>query len=292
MSSTAGRLATLVVEPCDAYALLDSGHGRKLERFGPHRLIRPEPQAMWAPAAARWQAEGEFTGGSDEEGGGRWTLSPTLPARWDGRWGPARFHMHPTPFRHLAFFPDMAPHWGWAAARTGPGAEALNLFAYTGVMSLMLAAAGARVTHLDASRKAVAAARDNAALSGLSGAPIRWLVDDAPKFVARELRRGRRYQGIVLDPPKFGRGPEGETWRLEDGLGPLIAGCAQLLADDARFLILTCYAIRLSALALGALLGEALKGRAGVIEAGEMAVREEARGLLLPTAIFARWSAP
>jgi 23S rRNA (cytosine1962-C5)-methyltransferase len=284
-------LTTLVAGPCDAHALIDSGHGRKLERFGPHALIRPEPQAMWAPARADWRAEGEFTGGSDEEGGGRWTLAPSLPARWQGQWGPVRFLMHPTPFRHLAFFPDMAPHWAWAGARTRAGDEALNLFAYTGVMSLVLAAQGARVTHLDASRKAVAAARDNAALSGLDGAPIRWIVDDAARFVARELRRGRRYHGIVLDPPKFGRGPAGETWRLEEGLGPLVADCARLLAPDARFLILTCYAIRLSALALAALLAEALKGRGGRIEAGEMAVREEARGLLLPTAIFARWEA-
>jgi 23S rRNA (cytosine1962-C5)-methyltransferase len=284
-------LISLVADPWDAYALLDCGHGRKLERFGPHALVRPEPQAMWAPATPDWRATGEFTGGADEEGGGRWTLAPTLPPRWEGAWGPARFHMHPTPFRHLAFFPDMAPHWAWAGERTRPGDEALNLFGYTGVMSLALAARGARVTHLDASRKAVAAARDNAALSGLAEAPIRWIVDDAAQFAAREVRRGRRYHGIVLDPPKFGRGPGGETWRLEEGLGPLVADCARLLADDARFLILTCYAIRLSALALHALLAQALSGRGGAVEAGEMAVREEARGLLLPTAIFARWRA-
>lgn len=284
-------LTTLVARPWASHALLDSGHGRKLERFGPHALIRPEPQAMWAPALASWPAEGEFTGGSDEEGGGRWSLAPSLPPRWEGGWGPVRFWIQPTPFRHLAFFPDMAPHWDWAMARTRPGDEALNLFAYSGVMTLALAASGARVTHLDASRKAVAAARENAALSGLAEAPVRWIVDDAAKFVARELRRGRRYQGIVLDPPKFGRGPGGETWRLEEGLGPLVADCARLLAPDARFLILTCYAIRLSALALAALLSQALAGRGGTIEAGEMAVAEEARGLLLPTAIFARWSA-
>ncbi len=281
-------LLTLVAEPWADYALLDMGHGRKLERYGAHRLVRPEAQAMWLPAAPEWQADGEFVGGSDEEGGGRWTLSPELPASWPLGFGAARFHAAPTPFRHLSFFPDMAPQWKWMLSRVHAGDEILNLFGYTGVASLLLAAAGARVTHIDASKKSVDAARANAALSGLSSAPIRWLVDDAPKFVAREVRRGKRYAGILLDPPKFGRGREGEVWRLESDLAPLIADCARLLAPDARFLVLTSYAIRLSAHALDNLLSSALP--AGRIEAGEMTVREEARGLLLPTAIFARWS--
>ena len=280
-------LLTLVTEPWADYALLDSGHGRKLERYGPHRLIRPEAQAMWPPAAA-WQADGEFTGQADEDGGGRWSLTPGLPRSWPLARGQARFHAQPTPFRHLAFFPDMAPQWDWMLGRIRPGDEVLNLFGYTGVASLLLAAAGARVTHVDASRKSIEAARANQSLSSLNAAPIRWLVDDAAKFAAREVRRGRRYAGIVLDPPKFGRGPEGEVWHLEDGLAPLIADLARLLADDARFLVLTAYAIRLSAHALGTLLDCALPF--GHVERGEMCVREEARGLLLPTAIFARWS--
>jgi len=282
-------LLTLVAEPWADYALLDTGGGRKLERYGPHRLIRPEPQAMWPPALVEWQADGEFLGGSDEEGGGRWTLSPKLPASWPLGFGAARFHAAPTPFRHLSFFPDMAPQWDWMLGRVRAGDEILNLFGYTGVASLLLAAAGARVTHVDASKKSVEAARANAALSGLSSAPIRWLVDDAMKFVAREVRRGKRYVGILLDPPKFGRGPEGEVWRIENDLAPLIADCARLLAPDARFLVLTSYAIRLSAHALGNLLATALPP--GRVEVGEMTVREQARGLLLPTAIFARSSA-
>jgi 23S rRNA (cytosine1962-C5)-methyltransferase len=174
--------------------------------------------------------------------------------------------------------------------RIGGGSEALNLFGYTGVGTLALAAKGARLTHVDASRKSVEAGKANAALSGLAGAPIRWLVDDAAKFAAREVRRGRRYDGIMLDPPKFGRGPAGEIWRLEEGLAGLIADCRRLLDADSRFLVLTVYAVRMSALAIGELLGQALGDLGGRIEFGEMAVREEARGLLLPTAIFARWS--
>lgn len=282
-------LLTLVSEPWEDYALLDCGHGRKFERYGAHWLIRPEAQAMWAPASAEWRADGEFTGAADEDGGGRWTLAPGLPRAWPLARGQARFQAQPTPFRHLAFFPDMAPQWDWMLNQVRPGDEVLNLFGYTGLASLLLAGAGARVTHVDASKKSVEAARANQALSAMGDAPIRWIVDDAAKFAAREVRRGRRYQGILLDPPKFGRGPEGEVWHLEDGLAPLIADLAALLADDARFLVLTAYAIRLSAHALGALLDLALPP--GRVERGEMTVREEARGLLLPTAIFARWSA-
>jgi 23S rRNA (cytosine1962-C5)-methyltransferase len=244
---------------------------------------------MWPPASADWQADGEFVGASDEEGGGRWRLSRSVPPGWELARDGVRFLAQPTPFRHLAFFPDMAPHWDLISRRTQLGDECLNLFGYTGVASLVLAARGARVTHVDASKKSVEAARANAALSGLSDKPVRWLVDDAAKFAAREVRRGRTYQGILLDPPKYGRGPGGEVWTLETSLGPLVANCAQLLSADSRWLILTAYAIRLSALALGELLRHHLGHLPGRIDCGEMAIREEARGLLLPTAIFARW---
>lgn len=282
-------LLTLVSEPWPDFALLDCGHARKLERYGPHRLIRPEPQAMWSPARPDWQADGEFIGASDEDGGGRWRLASKLPPSWPLTRADLRFTAQPTPFRHLAFFPDMAPHWDFLAQHTRPGDEALNLFGYTGLASLTMAAAGARVTHVDASRKSIEAARANQQLSGLGDKPVRWLTDDAAKFAAREVRRGRRYDGIILDPPKYGRGPEGEVWALETSLGPLIADLARLLDANSRYLILTAYAIRLSALALQALLAQALGHLPGRIECGEMAIREEARGLLLPTAIFARW---
>ena len=283
--------STLVAEPWADYGLVDSGHGRKLERYGRYRFVRPEPQAMWAPASSDWEFDAEFVPGSDEEGGGRWVFARPVPRDgWELVWEEVRFRAQATPFRHLAFFPDMAPQWAWMRGRLGEGSEALNLFGYTGVGTLAMAAAGARMTHVDASKKSVEAGKENARRSGLAERPLRWLVDDAAKFVAREVRRGRRYDGIILDPPKYGRGPEGEVWKLEEGLPGLISDCRRLLDADSRFLVLTVYAVRMSALAIGELLRQALGDLGGRIECGDMAVREEARGLLLPTAIFARWS--
>jgi 23S rRNA (cytosine1962-C5)-methyltransferase len=287
-------LQTLITPAWADYALLDSGYGRKLERYGKYRFIRPEPQALWQTQAESWDADGEFVPASDEDGGGRWAFNTPVPREgWPLGWREVRFQAHCTPFRHLGFFPDMAAVWDWMRGHiaSDSGFQALNLFGYTGVGSLALAAQGAAVTHVDASKKSVEMARGNAALSGLQAAPIRWLVDDAGKFVAREVRRGKRYDGIILDPPKFGRGPEGEVWKLEEHLGSLIADCRKLLDAQSRFLFLTVYAVRLSALALGALLQQELGDLGGTIECGELGVREEARGLILPTAIFARWSA-
>jgi len=285
------NLATLIAEPWADYGLLDSGHGRKLERYGRFRFIRPEPQAMWAPASPEWHADGEFIAASDDEGGGRWQLGRNVPREgWPLAWQDVRFTALCTPFRHLGFFPDMAPQWTWMRDQVQAHDEVLNLFGYTGVGTLALAARGARMVHVDASKKSVEAGRANAALAGMSEKPIRWLVDDAAKFAAREVRRGRRYDGIFLDPPKFGRGPEGEVWRLEENLPGLVTDCRKLLDERSRFLVLTVYAVRMSAIAIAELLRQATGGLGGVIEAGEMAVREEARRLLLPTAIFARWS--
>lgn len=284
---------TLIGDAWADYGLIDSGHGRKLERYGPHRFIRPEPQALWAPAQANWDAAGEFVPGSDEDGGGQWRFDhPLSHAGWTGQWEEVRFTMQPTPFRHLSFFPDMAPVWSWMRGQLA-GLEvptAMNLFGYTGVGTLALAAKGAAVTHVDASKKSVEAARANAALSGMADRPIRWIIDDALKFAAREVRRGKRYDGIILDPPKYGRGPEGEVWKLEEGLPPLIAECRKLLDADSRFLFLTVYAVRMSALAIGELVRQHFADLGGQVECGELGVREETRGLTLPTAIFARWS--
>ena len=252
-------------------------------------MVRPEPQAMWAPANADWDPDATFVPGSDEEGGGRWVEHRPVPREWELSRGAVRFHASLTPFRHLGFFPDMAPQWDWMRERAD-GAEVLNLFGYTGVGTLLLSDAGARLVHVDASKKSVEGGKANAALSGLADRPIRWMVDDAAKFTAREVRRGRRYDGILLDPPKFGRGPEGEVWRLEEHLAPLLADCRKLLDANSRFLVLTVYAVRMSALAIGELVRHTLGDLGGAVEVGEMAVREEARALLLPTAIFARWS--
>ncbi len=291
MAALVQQPLVMVCEGWDSYRLLDSGAGRKWESFGPHSFIRPEPQALWQPRIPDWHADGEFIPGSDEDGGGRWQFTGRLPDEgWELAWSEIRFTARPTPFRHLQFFPDMAPVWDWMRLQLEgmDAAETMNLFGYTGLGTLALSRHG-KVTHVDASKKSVAQARENAALSGMEARPIRWLTDDAAKFTAREVRRGRRYDGIILDPPKFGRGPDGEVWRLEEHLPGLVANCARLLDSQSRFLFLTVYAVRMSSLAIAGLLDEALGHLPGVIEHGELAVQEEG-GRLLPTAIFARWS--
>jgi 23S rRNA (cytosine1962-C5)-methyltransferase len=291
MAELAQNPLILVGEGWADYGLIDSGDGRKLERYGPHRFIRPEPQALWMPKLERWASDGEFVPASDEDGGGRWQFARPVPQEgWPLSWGEVKFTAQCTPFRHLGFFPDMAPVWDWMGERLADKRDSatLNLFGYTGVGTLALSAHGP-VTHVDASKKSVAQARANAALSGMEDRPVRWIVDDAAKFAAREVRRGKRYDGIILDPPKFGRGPEGEVWRLEDHLPGLIADCRKLLDPDSRFLFLTVYAVRMSSLAIAGLLDEVFADLPGTIEHGDLAVREDGNGRLLPTAIFARW---
>lgn len=282
-------LHTLVTRPWADYELIDSGQARKYERFGSYRFIRPEPQAMWQPQMADWQSDAEFIGGSDEEGGGKWHVSGKLPDAWPIALQGVSFWASCTPFRHLAFFPDMLPQWEFMSARLRPGDEVLNMFGYTGVASLIAAARGARVTHVDASKKAITAARANQDLSKLGDKPIRWIVEDALKFMRREVRRDKKYQVILLDPPKFGRGPEGERWDLYDGLPELLA-LARDLVDPARgCVILTVYAIRLSAIALDGAMRDIFSQHGGHIESGEMAIAHAQDARLLPTAIFSRW---
>jgi len=285
---------TLISEPRSDYTLIDSGNGRKYESYGDRHFIRPEPQAMWAPALEEWPADAEFVPGSDDDGGGRWYNNKPVPMDgWPLSWNDeVHFTASCTPFRHLGFFPDMDPVWRWMRGQLAGVADpvAMNLFGYTGVGTLALSAAGAQMVHVDASKKSVGQARANAEMSGMSDRPIRWIVDDAAKFVAREVRREKRYDGILLDPPKYGRGPEGEVWRLEEDLPELIANCRQLLDVNSKFLFLTVYAVRMSALALGGLLESHFADLGGKVEFGELAVREQGRGMLLPTAICARWS--
>ena len=292
-------MATLTLQPqlmvgegWQDYRLIDCGHGRKLESYGPYQFVRPDAQALWTPRLETWRAEGEFVPGSDEDGGGRWQYAAPVPADgWPLSRGPVKFTAQCTPFRHLGFFPDMAPVWDWMGAQLAGRSDAatLNLFGYTGVGTLALSEFGP-VTHVDASKKSVAQARVNAELSGMSTRPVRWIVDDAAKFAAREVRRGKHYDGIILDPPKFGRGPEGEVWRLEDHLPSLLADCRALLSADSKFLFLTVYAVRMSSLALAGLMDELFADLPGTIEHGDLAVREDgADARLLPTAIFARW---
>jgi 23S rRNA (cytosine1962-C5)-methyltransferase len=281
------------------YALLDSGDGRKLERFGRFTIERPESQALWRPAlepGAWLRADAAFkSAGADEDSeGGRWRTNTAVPETWPVRVRDTTVLCRLTSFRHLGLFPEQLPHWewmiGWLQAAQARPQRVLNLFAYTGAASLLAARIGAEVTHVDASRKAIAWAKQNQAVSRLDGAPIRWILDDARKFVAREVRRGSRYHLILVDPPKFGRGPNGEEWEVFAHLAPLLRDCAALLAPQRAALVLTTYAIRASALAMGGLVRECLAGRRGAIESGELAVIEEAAGRLLPTSLYTRWT--
>jgi 23S rRNA (cytosine1962-C5)-methyltransferase len=277
------------------YELLDSGSGAKLERFGPYRFVRPEPQAYWTRARPEkeWAAaNGLFVPGRDDDTGG-WKFHRSVPPHWEMNYGPLHFQAQATAFRHMGVFPEQAAHWDWAAnliRRAKRPATVLNLFGYTGLFSLAAAAAGATVTHVDASKKILIWARENQALSGLADKPIRWLLDDAVKFVRREVRRGSRYDGIIIDPPKFGRGPKGEIWKLDESLPGLLADCQKLLSDRPLFVLLSCYAIRASALSLYFALDEMLGQRGGTLAAGEVGVCESSPGeRALSLALFARW---
>jgi 23S rRNA (cytosine1962-C5)-methyltransferase len=278
------------------YALLDSGHGRKLERYGPYRVVRPEPQCLWTPAlpAADWEsADAVFDPTNEDEDSGRWRFKAQPKDTWPLGWGEVKFKARFTAFRHLAFFPEQAANWAWldqAVRAHGGQPRVLNLFGYTGVASLVMAAAGAAVTHVDASKKAVGWARENAELSGLSDRPIRWITEDARKYVQREVRRGSRYEGIILDPPKYGRGPGGEVWRLFEDLPELARLCSELLSGNASFLILNAYAERISGAALSGLLSEVLAGRGGTIEWGELALSQDGGQREIGMSFYARWA--
>lgn len=296
----------LIADDWTDYRLLDSGAGRKLEQVGPYRFVRPEPQALWAPRSPEreWDAAHAIfaaASASADEDAGKWRFNAPLPETWRLHWDGLAFISRPTPFRHLAFFPEHSVHWRFAAQaleslKNERQPEVLNLFGYTGLASLACARAGAKVTHVDASKKAIGFARDNQAAAGLGEAPIRWICDDALAFVRREVRRGRRYDGVILDPPKYGRGPDGETWRLEENLAELLTLCATLLRADANdpssargFMIATVYAVRLSFIALAQAAQQAFAGAPGDWRSGEMALPHTSDDRLLPTAIFTRW---
>lgn len=280
------------------YALIDSGNGRKLERYGPYSVVRPEPQCLWTPKLERaaWDAADAVFDptNTDDEDAGRWRFNGRPKETWPLGWGAqVKFTGRFTAFRHLAFFPEQAANWAWLDARIrafNGQPRVLNLFGYTGVASLVCAAAGAAVTHVDASKKAIGWARENAALSGLEDRPIRWITEDARRYVQREARRGSRYEGIILDPPKYGRGPNNEVWRLFEDLPELAGLCAELLSGEASFLVLNAYAERISGAALAGLLSEKLASRGGLIEWGELALVQEDGTRQIGMSFYARWA--
>ncbi len=288
----------LEVAPGKDYALLDSGNFLKLEQYGPYRIVRPEGQALWQPALPKsdWdRADAVFTGDTDEEGIGRWRfahapLGETWPMEHDGLAYLGRF----TSFRHVGVFPEQAPHWAHMEALIRGAkrpVKVLNLFGYTGVASLLAARAGAEVTHIDASKKAIGWARENQEVAGLAAKPIRWICEDAMKFVQREVRRESRYDIILLDPPAYGRGPKGEVWQLFDNLAELADLCRQCLTARPLAVVLTAYSIRASFFAIHELMLDTFAGMGGAVESGELVIREKSAGRALSTSLFARWVA-
>ncbi|MEZ5938066.1 MAG: class I SAM-dependent methyltransferase [Hyphomonadaceae bacterium] len=284
----------LVSDDWKDYTLVDSGEGRKLERFGRVTVDRPDAQALWPSQTPRdsWRADAVFDSGGDDEERGKWVFPGRRPPEsWPIAWGPLKLHARCAAFRHMGVFPEHSVHWSWAAQKIRAAKRPirlLNVFGYTGMMSLAAAEAGAEVVHVDASPKSIGHGRENQALSGLSERPIRWICDDAMKFLEREVRRGRTYDALVLDPPKYGRGPKNEVWRFEQDFPALLQTMRALLSDQPLFAILTVYAVRLSFLSVGQALSGAMDGANGRLGMGEMCIRENGRGFALPTGLFAR----
>lgn len=304
----------LITAPGADYELVDSGDGEKLERFGKFKLSRPDPQALWPKklSAAEWKrAEGQFKrneAGSRENGErkGDWSLKTGLPERWPVELNGLKFWIKPTAFKHVGLFPEQSVNWNWIKntlgqrdkGTKGEGSadiEVLNLFGYTGGATLACAQAGAKVVHVDGSKVAITWARENAELSGLKDRPVRWILEDARTFVKRELKRGRKYHGIIMDPPAFGHGPKNELWKIEDHFLSLIEDCKKLLADKPLFFLINGYSAGYSAIAYENNLLDLKKKFGGEIEIGELAIQEagsgeKEAGRLLPCGIFARWA--
>ena len=278
------------------YALLDSGNGKKLEQFGAYRLVRPEAEALWQPGlpASEWKSAHATYKPAPEENGGHWEYHRKLPDRWKLTYKQLAFWVQTSASRHVGVFPEQSCQWDWAEEvirQSGIQPKVLNLFGYTGMASLSAASAGALVTHLDASRKVITWARENQQLSGQGDSPIRWILDDAVKFVQREQRRGSRYDGIILDPPKFGRGPKGEVWEFYKYLPDLLDACRAILTPKPLFIQLTAYAVKASAVTMYYAVREMMSSFYGTTTAGEIGLPEVSAGRYLSTAIYARWQA-
>lgn len=276
------------------YEIIDCSTGEKLERWGDYTLIRPDPQVIWdfpreAPGWKRWNGHYHRS----KKGGGEWEFS-RLPEQWQIHYRSLTFNLKPFNFKHTGLFPEQAANWDWFSGliqEAGRPVKVLNLFAYTGGATLAAAAAGAQVTHVDASKGMVAWAKENAVSSGLKAAPIRWLVDDCVKFVEREIRRGNVYDAIIMDPPSYGRGPKGEVWKIEDMIHPLIRLCTQILSENALFFLVNSYTTGLAPAVLTYMIGAELKSRNGHVESQEIGLPVKSTGLILPCGASGRWSA-
>ncbi|MGI6150468.1 MAG: class I SAM-dependent methyltransferase [Christensenellales bacterium] len=274
------------------YELIDCGSGDKFERWGKYTLLRPDPLAIWplepcSPHAVYHRSS---------SGGGHWEYLRPLPEKWEIHYKNLTFIVRPTGFKHTGLFPEQAVNWDWMTSLIEKAAKrpisVLNLFAYTGGATVACLKAGAQVLHLDAAKGMVAWAKDNAAASGVASAPVRYIVDDAMKFVLREARRGRRYDAVIMDPPSYGRGPTGEMWKIEEGLFPLVTACANILSDDPLFFLISSYTTGLAPIVLKNVLNLALVSRyGGKAEAGEVALPCTRRRIFLPCGASGRWTA-
>lgn len=275
------------------YELIDSGNGSKLERFGTYVLSRPDPRALWSPAAdqSTWdKADASYIRKSDTSGD--WNITNNPPSDWRIHHHQLVFTLKPTAFKHVGVFPEQAPNWNWIIRKVNNRPlRILNLFAYTGGATLAALAAGGEVTHVDASKPSISWAKENVNASALQNHPVRWILEDAYKFVQREARRGSTYDGIIMDPPRFGRGAKGEVWKIETDLPNLLAACKTILSPAPQFFLLNAYTADLSSIALSNLISDCMQTSGGTYESGELAIQDTTSGRLLPNGIFARWSA-
>ncbi|MCI8833915.1 MAG: SAM-dependent methyltransferase [Ruminococcus sp.] len=274
------------------YEVLDCTEGEKLERWGKYLLIRPDPQVIWETpkTVPGWtHCNGHYH--RSKKGGGEWEFFD-LPQQWQIHYQSATFHLKPFSFKHTGLFPEQAVNWDWFSGIIRDAkrpVRVLNLFAYTGGATLAAAAAGAQVTHVDASKGMVSWAKENAVSSGLKNAPIRWLVDDCVKFVEREIRRGNHYDALIMDPPSYGRGPKGEIWKIEDMIHPFIRRCTQLLSKDALFFLVNSYTTGLAPAVLTYMISTELKDRKGRVDSQEIGLPVKSSGLILPCGASGRW---
>lgn len=283
----------LSVKGFEDYSLLDSGNGKRLERFGKYIVSRPDPQAIWMPKKPQSYWENADAIYVQTDGRGGWSNKNAVPAKWPVKYKNLSFYCKLTPFKHTGVFPEQSVNWDFIQrkiAEQDKQQNILNLFGYTGVASLAAAASGAKVTHLDASKPSISWAKENQKVSGLLDKPIRWILDDAAKFVQREIKRGVKYDGIIMDPPVYGHGPEGEIWDFNYSFPKLIELCNQVLSDTPIFVIVNAYAISASSIMLSNVFSDYFRELGGKTEYGELALEEQDSNRLLSTGIFARWS--
>ncbi len=281
----------LIPDGWNDYELIDTGNDMKLERFGGYTISRPDPRALWTPHKPQpvWEkADAQYIRSNKTEG--QWSIKNPAPTHWLIHYHDMTFLLEPTAFKHVGIFPEQAVNWVWLKEIiAGKPLSVLNLFAYSGAATVTAARAGAHVTHLDSVKSAITWAHKNIKLNNVAENQIRWIADDAMKFVTREAKRGNTYDGIILDPPRFGRGSKGEVWKLMADLPRLLEACAKILSPQARFLIVNAYTADISAVALEQLVASVLAQRGGAISYCELALKESGTARLLPSGIFTRW---